>query len=764
MRVQHLLAKSSATPDAPEERCTLLDHTRKAVAAARTIVEVAGTQSLRAFGLDPEIWGSRLQRAAELTAFGHDLGKANNHFQMMVRGRRDLGPQGHRHELLSFWLIADGGPLHDWLVGAEDQLTATAALCGVVGHHLKFESSESFEFSAQCLQPRLTFLGATSDFQEVLADGGQLLGLGEPPTVGNVVFDAIDEQLEDACQPTVIRLDSALRGASRDARVFVALVRSLFIAADVAASALARRGDDLTAWICDALSVSTSPEEFNTIVESRLAGATLRPFQLQVADTTEPVTLVRAGCGTGKTIAAYLWAGRHANGRRLFITYPTTGTATEGFADYLFGVDVASGLFHSRATVDLDLLSNGDQDRDEAARFWANTVDALRLWLPKVAVTTADLVLGLFQNHRTAVFASPAIGEGAFVFDEVHQYDERMFSTLCRFITETRGAPLLVMTASLPPARRLALEEAVLQRGGSLAVIDGPRELEEGPRYEIAAADHAAAVQRARSILEADGKVLWVCNTVRRAVAQAVQLRHAGLAPLVYHSRFRYEDRAARHRQVVAAFRTADTVLAVTTQVCEVSLDISADLLISDIATVPAMIQRLGRLNRRFDPEHPRSQAALFLEPGHALPYRADELALGRHWLSQVAGGPRSQREITAAYEALDQDGNGSSPAQTPIMTWLDRLPFAWPAPLRDIEPSIQVVLSAEADACRRAGGRIAVDEVVRRSIPMPVGPVISEYRSWPLLGMAFVPPDERIAYSLHDGARWVARPGPSAA
>src|SRR5262245_23375439 len=70
-----------------------------------------------------------------------------------------------------------------------------------------------------------------------------------------------------------------------------------------------------------------------------LNGNTPRKFQEAAAGSQSPVTYVKAGCGTGKTVAAYLWAAANHPTRRFYSCYPTTGTATEGFKDYLFEPD-----------------------------------------------------------------------------------------------------------------------------------------------------------------------------------------------------------------------------------------------------------------------------------------------------------------------------------------------------------------------------------------------------------------------------------------
>jgi CRISPR-associated endonuclease/helicase Cas3 len=56
-----------------------------------------------------------------------------------------------------------------------------------------------------------------------------------------------------------------------------------------------------------------------------------------------------------------------------------------------------------------------------------------------------------------------------------------------------------------------------------------------------------------------------------------------GIRVLSYHSRFKLRDRRDRHDDVVAAFKRPDgqggsAVLGITTQVCELSLDLDCDL------------------------------------------------------------------------------------------------------------------------------------------------------------------------------------------
>ena len=83
----------------------------------------------------------------------------------------------------------------------------------------------------------------------------------------------------------------------------------------------------------------------------------MKIFQLKVAETTHKTVLVEAGCGAGKTLAAYKWAAGTAKNKKLFFCYPTTATASEGFSNYLYDPGFEALLVHSKVEIDYCLLA-----------------------------------------------------------------------------------------------------------------------------------------------------------------------------------------------------------------------------------------------------------------------------------------------------------------------------------------------------------------------------------------------------------------------
>lgn len=735
-----LLAKSVASGEPAQKAHTLVGHTAMVVAAAKAILDVAGEDALSASGM-PSTDLPELRRIVLVGALVHDWGKCSDHFQAMVRRERAV-PQLVRHEAATLWLTWPGQLLSEFLlpaVGSRDNLML--ALVAAAGHHRKFLSGAVAD-SGTGAGTRMILQVSNPDFRTILEKAAKWtqLEFGQIPRLEDVVIESTRrsnpvvtlEDWQDECE--------AVTSAHTN---LLALAKALLLAADVAGSALPRAGDGIQ-WISRVLSHRPGRETLQSVVQVRLGGQPLRPFQEAVSGSRAPVTLVRAGCGTGKTAAAYQWAAQQAAGRQLWITYPTTGTATEGYRDYVHDdrLELGARLEHSRAEVDLDIL--GLSDADDGHRD-IDRLDALRAWEQDVVVCTVDTVLGLVQNQRKGLYAFPTIARSALVFDEVHAYDDGLFGALIRFLRALPGIPCLLMTASLPEPRLRELEHVVSEvHGRALAVVEGPADLEQLPRYYKTDAEPWPLIEQH---YHAGQKVLWICNTVDRSIRAADQAEQAGIRSSIYHSRFAYRDRVHRHGELVAAFKTRGAAFACTTQVAEMSLDISADLLITELAPIPAMIQRLGRLNRRSTPKTPFPPAPFVaIEVDKPLPYTAEQLQEAREWLLELGTSPISQQDLVASWRAVAERAEPSPPT---ISRWLDGGFLTEVGPLRDIEAAVTVLLPQHARAVSSGKAR-----ALEYALPM-TAPYGFDWLRWPRVHGLPVPPEGAIVYDERRGAQW---------
>jgi CRISPR-associated endonuclease/helicase Cas3 len=177
------------------------------------------------------------------------------------------------------------------------------------------------------------------------------------------------------------------------------------------------------------------------------------------------------------------------------------------------------------------------------------------------------------------------------------------------------------------------------------------------------------ARREADSALRSGLRVLWVVNRVDRAQHLARDLaadpRCARLettdgAPILcYHSRYKLRDRRERHDEIVAAFKRAEgqergAVLGITTQVCELSLDLDCDLLITELAPISALIQRSGRCCRdQAADEKGRSGRVVLYAPESILPYDKEEMEGVPAFVNEIAGAVASQSGLEGRLAAM---------------------------------------------------------------------------------------------------------------
>src|SRR5882672_4059134 len=144
-----LLAKSCDESSRGEPAPTyarLLPHLRAVESAGESIVEAIGELILQQLALPSVVWLSRLRRGLKTACLCHDIGKANDGFQDMVRGKLLPKRQPIRHELLSALLLTDkNNGVRAWALNllsesgkhddAEELLNCVIAAVG--GHHIK---------------------------------------------------------------------------------------------------------------------------------------------------------------------------------------------------------------------------------------------------------------------------------------------------------------------------------------------------------------------------------------------------------------------------------------------------------------------------------------------------------------------------------------------------------------------------------------------------------------------------------------------------
>ena len=133
---QRLWAKGQWYGEALRPSMHLLCHLQDVTESATRIVEATADSQLSALGLNPNDYREQFRRCVLLAAAIHDIGKANDHFQGMIVGTRDVqqNPQGLRHEWVAVLLLTE---LRSWLLPAVGGSETDFAISewAIAGHH-----------------------------------------------------------------------------------------------------------------------------------------------------------------------------------------------------------------------------------------------------------------------------------------------------------------------------------------------------------------------------------------------------------------------------------------------------------------------------------------------------------------------------------------------------------------------------------------------------------------------------------------------------
>lgn len=327
-------------------------------------------------------------------------------------------------------------------------------------------------------------------------------------------------------------------------------------------------------------------------------------------------------------------------------------------------------------------------DDTEAERRWA-AESPKRFLAATIAVGTIDQALLGALMVRHAHLRHALLARSLLVVDEVHASDAYMSVLLGQLLQShvDCGGQALLLSATLGAAARTryldagqprhhalpTLDQAIATPypalstrllGGSMrldAVAGNPRHREVCWQTLPLIEQHARIAQLALEAARQGARVLVVRNTVPAAIATqqalealcthdadlALLFRVAGIVTL-HHSRFARQDRPRLDQAVeqqIGKHRTSmGGRIVIGTQTLEQSLDLDADLLITDLCPMDVLLQRLGRLHRHARPsaEHPEDHRPTGFEQPRAwilTPERNDLsplLARARHGLGPI--------------------------------------------------------------------------------------------------------------------------------
>lgn len=436
-------------------------------------------------------------------------------------------------------------------------------------------------------------------------------------------------------------------GSNRDVFSFVAEldVRYMDIARAKAQQAIKAMGVDTAAWR------AYLPEQpsFSAIAPGR----TPRAAQAAIGDCPldQPLVILEAETGSGKTEAALwrfarLFQAGQVDG--LYFAVPTGAAAkqlhervTRSMAS-LFGEGAPEAVLaipgylrigdHAgQALPEFQVLWEDHPSDEKRLSRWA-AESARRFLAAPVAVGTIDQAMLASLQVKHAHLRCAALSRSLLVIDEVHASDPYMTAVQAGLLDThlAFGGHAMLMSATLGSEAREkwlrgrrasvpACDDAIATpypalwtRKGSGPVAADSRSKAVHIRLSAGWGGHDAA-REAVTMARAGARVLVIRNTVAAAHATFEAVQDMGAAallwqvaggPALHHSRFAPEDRALLDEAVELALskdqqkRPAGGVIVIGTQTLEQSLDICADVLITDLCPADVLLQRIGRLHR----------------------------------------------------------------------------------------------------------------------------------------------------------------------
>ncbi|MCT8335192.1 CRISPR-associated helicase Cas3' [Leptospira sp. 85282-16] len=398
---------------------------------------------------------------------------------------------------------------------------------------------------------------------------------------------------------------------------------------------------------------------------------TPRPIQQkldEVEKTIDPYLLIiEAPTGEGKTESALFSFSRNI-GRGFYFGLPTKASANQ------ISKRIAKFLKENLRTLEPAILAHGtawlqrekgladdksydanastelDKDAESELNDWF--FSKKRTLLAHYGVGTVDQAMLAALNVKHGFVKLFGLSGKTLIIDEVHAYDSFMLPILerllawCGFLKTN----VVLLSATLPNFMKEQLVSAylgkplitkissdyplitLLNKNQSIQQI-GEMETRKKESIKIEFSTHEkddieVIVNTALKRIEATGDILWICNTIAKAqkvygyFKKYKEKNKDNFYLKLFHARFTVSDRLQIEEEIEDYFGPEEKSkgrpvrgILISTQVAEQSLDIDFDYLITDIAPIDLLLQRMGRVHR-----HIRSnRSSEFMNPATML-------------------------------------------------------------------------------------------------------------------------------------------------
>jgi CRISPR-associated endonuclease/helicase Cas3 len=540
--MKQLFAKSSP------EWTTLEEHTNQVALMAVRFAEY--------LKLDSDI--------ARNGAILHDLGKAHPYFQSRLLGKTNKS-KVFRHEISSLFFLSIFPREH------RNQLIEM-----VVGHHKSIKNDVG--------EKGLLDLEENDDYIEFHLGNWEEWSVEVNLILSNLFIENYTISREEALENLTYCIEYCEQEVQKRG---YSSWRGLLMGADHFASALIYD----TSKFLNRTFKSPDLSFYNRTHE-------LYPLSKKSADSIKKHTLVVASTGAGKT--DYLF--RRCSGR-VFFTLPFQASINAMFKR------VAIELEKDNPDLDIRVLHSTSsivkRNNNEEVALQNLIGSAIKILTPH---QLTSILFGL-RGYEALILDLKGCD---VILDEVHTYSGISQALVLKLIEilNSLECRIHIGTATMPSVLYQRIKNILGQDVLEVKLEKG--ELDEFDRHKVfKIKSYDEAQPMINDAIKNNQKILIVLNKVKNAqeVYSEIKENHPTIPSLLLHSRFKRGDRNLKENELIGLdddgvllgrFNTSkNACIVVSTQIVEVSLDISFDLMITETAPLDAMIQRFGRINRK---------------------------------------------------------------------------------------------------------------------------------------------------------------------
>lgn len=568
---------------------TLLDHTRNVVTAIKLFAEKFDFD----FDVNLAIKGALL----------HDLGKIHPYFRHKISELnkdslyelRKIETGTHRHEISSLAFLP-AFPKDEWNI----------IIDMVVGHHKSIQNDARLKGILDIATNERDWMSYhLLEWEDWKHCGKEL--------IESFGFSCPEISREDA----IIALQYTKTYCSHK-KTGWSPWRGLLMAADHFASAFNDKTEDQLRFLFQ------KPDLSYYFEDNRKSN--LYPLSLVDTTDTRQHTIVVAPTGAGKTD---FLLKRCKN--RIFYTLPFQASINamwQRFKDTIPNKDIR--LLHS--TSEIVVKREGGKDYVDEQILQPLAGSTVKVLTPH---QLAAIVFGVkgFESVMLDVKGCDVI------LDEIHTYSEFSQAMVLEIIKALKylNCRIHIGTATMPTVLYNKLLDILSGKENVYEVSLSANMLNDFNRHQVykhpVDFDYNELIEQS---IRKNEKLLIIFNTVKGAqrAFKEIEEKYPDIPKMLIHSRYKRGRRVELEKDLKNVFNgTKENAghcpcIVVSTQVVEVSLDISFDRMITECAPLDALIQRFGRINRyRTEKNIGKLKPVHVVEPkGNVLPYKMEVL------------------------------------------------------------------------------------------------------------------------------------------